>query len=107
MTLKEKLLFIQNSLKLSNSAFASRYKIKPSLLKKWLLGVETPKANEIKPICEEFNLNVEDFLDESSTLLSEIPSGEHACKTNPIPDRSNIIYEDYVREDNSRYEEKD
>lgn len=107
MKLADKLLFLQRSLNLSESAFASRYKIKIGLLKKWMDGSFMPSLEDIKPICEEFNLNEEDFLNEKSTLLKEIKDGEHPCKTNPIKDRSNVIYEDYVREDNSRYEEKD
>ena len=36
-----------------------------------------------------------------------IKENEHPCKLKEVEEKPNVIYEDYVREDNSRYEEKD
>ena len=44
----------------------------------------------------------------NSTLLDKIEPHEHRCKNKPsnIEDK-NLIYEDFAREENGRYEEKD
>ncbi len=107
MKFLEKVAFIQNSLHFSDGAFCARYKIKLGLLKKWRSGQLKPTSKDVKTICKDFNLDVTDFLDDSSTLSSVINKGEHPCLVKPIAEKSNTIYEDFVREDNSRYEEKD
>ena len=107
MTVLEKVSFIQNNLHLNDYAFCTRYRIKISYLKKWRKGLLNPTSNDVKWICTYFNLDVNDFLDESSTLSKKIKEGEHPCKTRPVEEHPNSVYEDYVREDNSRYEEKD
>ena len=107
MTFLEKISFIQNNLHLNDYAFCTRYRIKISYLKKWRKGLLKPTENDIKWLCNSFNLDVNDFLDDSSTLSKKIKEGEHPCKTKPVQEKPNSIYEDYVREDNSRYEEKD
>jgi len=107
MKFLEKIAFIQNSLHLTDGAFCARYKVKLGLLKKWRSGQLSPTPKDVKTICKEFNLDVTDFLDDSSTLSKVVKSGEHPCATKPVEEKPNTIYEDYVREDNSRYEEKD
>ena len=107
MNFQEKVAFIQNSLHLSDGAFCARYKIKLGLLKKLKSGQVEPTNKDVKTICKEFNLEVTDFLNNDSTLSKNLKPGEHPCATKPIQEKANTIYEDYVREDNSRYEEKD
>lgn len=107
MNFQEKVTFIQNSLHLTDGAFCTRYKIKLSLLKKLRAGQVKPANKDVKTICKEFNLDVADFLDDSSTLSRNVKPGEHPCATKPVAEKPNTIYEDYAREDNSRYEEKD
>jgi len=107
MKFLEKIAFIEGKMNISDGAFCARYKMKYSLLKKWRAGQGAPTPKDVKYLCKEFNLDVEDFLDDTSTLAREVKEGEHPCKVKPIEDRDNVIYEDYVREDNSRYEEKD
>jgi len=107
MKFLEKIAFIEEKLNFNDLAFCARYKIKLGSLKKWRNGQASPTPKDVKFICKDFNLDVNDFLDDSSTLLDNVLEGEHPCATKPLPDRDNVIYEDFVREDNSRYEEKD
>ena len=107
MKFLEKVEFIQKSLHLTDGAFCARYKIKLGLLKKWRLNQIKPTLKDVKTICKEFNLEPTDFLNDTSTLSRTIKDGEHSCATKPIIESGNVVYEDYVREDNSRYEEKD
>ena len=60
-------------------------------------------------MCDELGLDINDFLSESSTLSKELlKDGEHLCaKTKGTLYKESMILEDFPREDNSRYEEKD
>jgi hypothetical protein len=107
MNFQEKVTFLQNSLHLTNGAFCARYKIKMGLFKKLKAGQVKPTNKDVKTICKEFNLDVTDFLNDASTLSKVVKSGEHPCMVKPVAEKPNTIYEDYTREDNSRYEEKD
>lgn len=107
MVFLEKVAFIQNSLHLNDYAFCTRFRIKISYLKKWRKGLLTPNEGDVKWVCNYFNLDAADFLDDSSTLSMKVEKNEHPCKTKPVEEKPNTIYEDFAREDNSRYEEKD
>lgn len=107
MVFLEKVAFIQNSLHLNDYAFCTRFRIKISYLKKWRKGLLTPTEGNIKWVCNYFNLDTADFLDDSSTLSKKVEKNEHPCKTKLVEEKPNTIYEDFAREDNSRYEEKD
>ena len=107
MKFLEKIAFIQNKLHLNDYAFCTRFRIKISYLKKWRKNLLSPTEENVKWVCNYFNLDATDFLDDSSTLAKEVKEGEHLCATKPIQESGNVVYEDYVREDNSRYEEKD
>lgn len=105
MKFREKILFLQESLKLNDKKFAAKYHIKLNSLKAWKNG-EKPEIKDIEGICKDYNLDPKDFLCDESTL-AEPKKGEHLCATIAREDKANIIYEDFAREDNSRYEEKD
>jgi len=107
MVFLEKVAFIQKSLHLNDYAFCTRFRIKISYLKKWRKGLAKPTSNDVKWVCNYFNLDVNDFLDDTSTLSKKVDEGEHPCLLKEVTEKPNTIYEDYVREDNSRYEEKD
>ena len=107
MVFLEKISFIQNKLHLNDYAFCTRFRIKISYLKKWRKGLLKPSSEDVKWVCNHFHLDANDFLDDTSTLSEKVNKGEHPCKTKPVEEKPNTIYEDYVREDNSRYEEKD
>ena len=107
MEFLEKIAFIQNNLHLNDYAFCTRFRIKISYLKKWRKGLLKPTEQDVKWVCNYFNLDATDFMNVSSTLAKVVKEGEHPCKTGPAQERDNVIYEDFVREDNSRYEEKD
>lgn len=106
MNFSQKIIYIQESLKQNDKEFASKYKIKLATLRNWKSGKVVPTENEIKLICKDYNLDVNDFLNDKSTL-NDPKKGEHLCATVVRADSSNVIYEDFAREDNSRYEEKD
>jgi transcriptional regulator with XRE-family HTH domain len=107
MKFLEKIAFIEKQLHLSDFAFCSRFRIKISVLKKWRKAHLAPTPKDVVWLCNYFNLDVNDFLDDSSTLAKEPKEGEHPCATKPHVEKKNEIYEDYAREDNPRYEEKD
>ena len=107
MKFLEKIAFIENKLHLNDYAFCTRFRIKISYLKKWRKGLLTPTTEDVKWVCNYFNLDASDFLNDSSTLAKEVKEGEHPCAEKPYIEKGNEIYEDYAREDNSRYEEKD
>ena len=107
MKFLEKIAFIQKQLHLNDFAFCSRFRIKISVLKKWRKAQSTPTEKDVVWVCNYFNLDASDFLNDKSTLAKEIKDGEHPCATKPHVEKKNEIYEDYTREDNSRYEEKD
>ena len=106
MTFLEKISFLKESLKLNDRQFAKRYKINFALFKKWKTGAIKPQVADINLLCKEFKLDPIDFLSDSSTLGNPGPN-EHSCNMVQEEDRNNVIYEDFSREDNSRYEEKD
>ena len=107
MKFLEKIAFIQEKLHLNDFAFCTRFRIRISVLKKWRKGELTPTEEDIKWVCNYFNVDATDFLNDSSTLSKEVKEGEHPCASKPQVDRCDVIYEDFAREDNSRYEEKD
>ena len=107
MKFPEKIAFIQEKLHLNDYAFCTRFRIKISVLKKWRKGQLAPTTDDVKWVCNYFNLDATDFLNDSSTLSKEVKENEHPCKIKPLIEKSNTIYEEYAREDNSRYEEKD
>ena len=107
MKFLEKIAFIKEKLRLNDYEFCSRFRIKISHLKKWRNHQLQPTVEDVNWVCNYFNLDANDFLNDSSTLSKEIKEGEHPCKTRPCIESDKVIYEDYAREDNARYEEKD
>jgi len=107
MKFLEKIAFIEEKLHFNDYAFCTRFRVKISFLKKWRKGLLTPTAKDVQWVCNYFNLDANDFLDDSSTLSKVVKEGEHPCAAKPIVEKPNTIYEDYAREDNARYEEKD
>ena len=57
MKFLEKIAFIENKLHLNDYAFCTRFRIKISVLKKWKRGQLEPTIDDIKWICNYFNLN--------------------------------------------------
>lgn len=107
MTVLEKIDYLEKSLDLSERRFAKEYHIPKSLLKKWRQGKDSPKGENLAFLCEQFGLSLNDFMDDSSSIShSNKFANEHDCvaKINDNPPVC-LIYEDYPREDNSRYEE--
>lgn len=107
MDFQSKIKYLENKLKLNDHSFALRYNIRPSIMKKLMDGRFEPQLRNVVGICNEFKLDPEDFLDNTSTIAKEVKEGEHHCKFVKTEDSTNVIYEDFAREDNSRYEEKD
>lgn len=109
MTVLEKVLFLQKSYNLNDRSFCSRFRIKYGILKKWKDKVLEPESKYLFYMCCELELDADDFMSSSSTLSKELmKDGEHICKTHKKEKKVNSeILEDFPREDNSRYEEKD
>ena len=107
MTLLEKLEFLAKSYGLTEHKFLQKYHAHYGLMKKLRDGY-VAEAKDVKKLCKILDFEVNDFLDDSSSVASELKEGEHFVKkATPIVIPANPIYEDYPREDNSRYEEKD
>ena len=108
MTVLEKVLFLQKSYNLNDRAFCSRFRIKYGLLKKWKANVVTPESKYLFYLCCELELDINDFMSNNSTLSKDnIKENEHMCKVHQKEHSDNVVLEDFPREDNSRYEEKD
>lgn len=107
MTLLEKILFLQKAMNLDDHEFSTRFHIKVGNFRKFKIGKISLQKNSIQEICLEFNLDFDDFMDDSSTLDKEAKANEHICKLVPKVIKGETILEDFAREDNSRYEEKD
>ena len=107
MNFLEKIAFIEEKLRLNDYEFCTRFRIRISVLKKWRKHQLAPTKEDIKWVCNYFNVDATDFLNDSSTLSKKVKEGEHPCASKAFVEKENVIYEDYAREDNSRYEEKD
>lgn len=109
MKVLDKIIFLQKSLNLNDRNFCKRYKISLNHYKLWKLFKTEPKKKEISYLVESFSLDLEDFMNSNSTLKDDhVEAHEHMCKSGPstIEDK-NLIYEDFAREENGRYEERD
>lgn len=108
MKVLKKILFLQTSLNLNDRNFCKRYKINLNSFELWKIFKREPKLKDISYLINAFNLDEEDFMNENSSLSDKLEAHEHSCKMKPstIEDK-NLIYEDFAREENGRYEEKD
>lgn len=108
MKVLDKLIYLQKSVNLNDHQFCLRYKIRLNSFKLWKLFKKQPNQKDIAYLVNSFNLDLDDFMNENSTLLNKCEPHEHSCKvrTSNIEDK-NLIYEDFAREENGRYEEKD
>ena len=105
----EKLLYLQKSYNLNDRSFSTRFKIKYSVLKKWKHESIEPDRKYLLFLCNELGIDVDDFMSSSSCLTKEqLKEGEHICAIHVKHKKDDqVIFEDFPREDNSRYEEKD
>lgn len=107
MTLLEKIDFIQKRSGLADKKFCKKYGLSLPVL--WQIRKELyqPDKSELARLCDAFNLDLDDFMDNSSTIrITAVKPGEHICKiVNKQEDCD--IYEDFPCESNDRYEEKD
>lgn len=107
MTVLEKLEFLAKSYGLTEHKFLQKYHAHYGLMKRIRGGYE-PQASDLKKLCRILDFDVTDFLDNSSSVSDKLKEGEHFVKkATPIKVTGDVIYEDFPREDNSRYEEKD
>lgn len=109
MKVVEKIKCLQNSLNLKNYKFAHKYHMSYFRLIRWYKGKSVPSKNELSFLCKKFNISLDDFMNESLHMSAVKPTEEHyeeKTKNGTSLD-GHVIYEDFPREDNSRYEEKD
>ena len=109
MTVIEKIDQLEKALDVNDRKFAKDFHIPFLLLKKWRSGKVRPKANELAYLCEQFGLSLTDFMDDNSSISRDQKyANEHDCIARISSEKPvSIIYEDYPREDNGRYEETD
>lgn len=103
MTALEKIEFILKTLKWSEKRFTKKFYLKPNSLENWRSKTTKPNENDVRNICKYFHLNVNDFLNDERIIF--LKNSDKFC--NFSMDDENTVSEDYPREDNSRYEEKD
>lgn len=107
MTVVEKIDYLINELRISKRKFCKDYGISPQLLNQWRSNITKPQAQDVDHLCTIFKLDPFDFIDPMSTISNgEIKDGEHHCQVVSTT-VDNGVYEDFPREDNGRYEEKD
>ena len=107
MNVLEKLEYLVKSYGLSEHKFLQKYHAHYGLMKKLRSGYKA-EAKDVKKLCKILDFDVADFLDESSSVSSKLKEGEHFVKkASPTSIPLDAVLEDYPREDNSRYEEKD
>lgn len=108
MTVVEKVDYLLKHLQLSERQFSAKYRIRKSAIKKWRSGEELPKPENVKYLCQKLNFSVADFLDDNSTLDTKGGyADEHVILTSLSSAKDDVVSEDFPREDNFRYEEKD
>lgn len=107
MTVLEKLEYLAKSFGLTEHKFLQKYHAHFGLIKKIRAGYQAQPA-DVKKLCKILEFDIEDFLDNSSSVKHDLKPGEHFIKkTTPQKVPHDVVLEDYPPEDNSRYEEKD
>lgn len=107
MTLLEKLDFIQKRSGFGDKKFCKTYGISLPTLWQIRKGLYSPDKTEFAFLCSKFNIDLDDFMDNSSSVkVVDLKPGEHTVKLSNIQEDSEI-YEDFPWESNDRYEEKD
>lgn len=107
MTVLEKLEFLAKSYGLTEHKFLQKYHAHYGLMKK-LRGGYVAQASDVKKLCRILDFDINDFLDDASSVSRDLKKGEHFVKkASPQKEYKDVVLEDYPHEDNSRYEEKD
>lgn len=108
MTVVEKIDYLIRSVDIPERKFARKYHIRHSNIKKWRNSSLKPCKSELFYLCDCFNLSIDDFMDDTSTIsYIDIKDNEHLCAKKTHEEIGNTVNEDYPFEDNARYEEKD
>lgn len=108
MTIIEKIDYLIKSLDISERQFSKKYHIRHANIKKLRKSSIKPCKSELFYLCDSFDLDADDFIDDSSTIsYLDIKKGEHLCAKKAHEEIKNTVNEDYPFEDNARYEEKD
>lgn len=107
MTLQEKINFIQRRSGFADKKFSKVYRISLPVLWQIKKGLYKPDKTELSFLCAKFNLDLDDFMDDSSSIrILELSPNEHVCKLVNVQEDLDA-YEDFPHESNDRYEEKD
>ncbi len=108
MTVIEKVDYLIKHLDLNEKQFAKKFRIRKNVISKWRAGALSPKPENIKYLCEKFGFELNDFLDDNSTLdFKDSNKNKHVILGIKKVHNESAVSEDYPHEDNSRYEEKD
>ncbi len=99
----EKIDFIIKTLKWSDKRFSRKFYLRKDDLNKWREKKTTPMEKDVKNICKYFHLDTKQFLDDNRIIF--LKNTDKFCNFSLNEDE--VVSEDYPREDNSRYEEKE
>lgn len=120
MTIAEKLTYIQEFYKLSDSKLSRIAGVKKGVLATWKDGSVKPNEGDLKKLCKHFSFVPQYFIEDRVSLkpISKIESYEVVLDENVYKSRQrnaadesktkiNYIDEITPNEDNARYEEND
>ena len=103
MTTIEKIDFIIKTTKWSDRRFQKKFYLKKNSLEKWRNKEVEPMENDVRNICKYFHLEIKDFLDANKIIF--LKNTDKFC--NFSLNDEDVVFEDFPREDNARYEEKE
>ena len=107
MTLFEKIDCIQKRSGLGDKKFSKKFGLSLPVIWQIRKGLYRPDRSELARLCAAFNLDLDDFMDDSSSIrILNLQPGEHPCMVANKQEDCDI-YEDFPYESNDRYEEKD
>lgn len=104
MKLLDKILRLQKATSLNDNDFCDRYNINLSSFNKWKNEQSEIKKDDLSCLTDAFNLDLDDFINDNSTLDNSTLN-EHLCKVKNKDE--GLINEDFPKEGNPRYEERD
>jgi len=108
MTVIEKVDYLIKRLNINERQFAKKFRIRKGVINKWRTGEALPRPENLKYLCEQFNLSMADFMDDGSTLDTQGGyADEHIILGKIKKNEPESASEDFPHEDNFRYEEKD
>ena len=89
MKIGEKLIELRKNNGLSQEQLAEKLNVTRQTISKWELGVSKPDIEKINEICKEFNIPVNEFMDENNVIEKE---KNVIVKKKKVKNRKVILY---------------